>query len=60
MTTGKTAWELERDERMAAAQREQELAHERDPYRVPKYLPVDHPEFGTEAYTADWRQEPGA
>jgi hypothetical protein len=56
----KTAKELARDERLAAAQREQERLHAEDPLHVPKFLPVDHPEFGDESYTASWRQEAGA
>jgi hypothetical protein len=46
--------------RMAERQREQLQRHQANPHRVPLYLHVDDDEFGTEAYTAGWRQESGA
>jgi len=43
--------------RLAAREREQLRRHLADPTRVPREIPVDDPEFGTEAYTAAWKQE---
>ena len=50
-------WREDRDRRMAARQAEQERLHELDPHNVPKYIPVDDPEFPDESYTAGWEQE---
>jgi hypothetical protein len=54
------AWYEERQRRMAMRQAEQERLHQADPYRVPKYLPVDDDEFPDESFTAGWAQEPGS
>jgi hypothetical protein len=54
------AWREDRDQRMAERQAEQERRHRADPYRVPKYLPVDDPEFPSAAFTAGWSQEEDA
>lgn len=53
-------WREDRDRRMAERQAEQERLHAGDPYRVPKYIPVDDDEFPSEAYTAGWQEEPGS
>ena len=53
-------WRLNRDRRFAERAAEQERLHEADPYRVPKYIPVDDPEVPDESYTAGWQQEEGA
>lgn len=50
----------DRERRLAERMAEQERLHEADPYRVPKYIPVDDPEFPDETYTAGWNQEEGA
>jgi hypothetical protein len=50
-------WRADRDRRMAERAEEQRRLHELDPDNVPLYIPVDDPEFGTEAYTAGWRNE---
>jgi len=50
----------ERQRRLAERQAEQERLHDADPYRVPKYLPVDDEEFPDESYTAGWDQEDDA
>ena len=44
--------------RLAERQAEQARLHAADPLHVPKYLPVDDDEFGTEAYTAGWEDHP--
>jgi hypothetical protein len=46
--------------RLAERAREQERLHMADPHRVPMFIPVDDPEFGTEAWTAGWETEPGS
>src|SRR5258707_15014426 len=51
------AWSEDRDRRMAERQAEQERMHAADPYRVPKYIPVDDEEFPTESFTASWTDE---
>lgn len=66
MTTRAEDWERQRlwregrDRRMAERAAEQERLHDADPYRVPKYLPVDDPEFPDESFTAGWNQEEGS
>jgi hypothetical protein len=55
MTAGDEHEEYQR--RLAARQAEQERLHALDPQHVPLYIPVDDPEFGTEALTAGWQDE---
>jgi len=50
------AWKADRDRRFAARV-EQRLLHEADPERYSVLVPVDDPEFGTEAYVSAWRDE---
>jgi len=59
-TGGITAEELERQRALDEAHRAQERMHEQDPYRVPLFLPVDHPGLEDESFTAGWQDEPGA
>ena len=58
--TEQRQWSEDRARRLAVRMAEQERLHAADPYRVPKYIPVDDPEFPDESYTAGWAQEPGA
>jgi len=47
------------DRQIARAEREdqQRLAHEADPHNVPREIPVDDEEFGTDAWTAGWSDD---
>jgi hypothetical protein len=46
------------DRRRAEREAEQLRGHEADPLHVPREIPVDDDEFGTEAYTAAWEDHP--
>jgi hypothetical protein len=41
--------------RLEIRAQEQLWRHLASPHSVPRYIPVDDDEFGTEAYTAAWR-----
>jgi hypothetical protein len=50
-------WRDERDRRFAERAELQRQLHEADPEHNPLLVPVDDPEFGTEAYTPGWGEE---
>jgi hypothetical protein len=53
-------WREDRDRRFAARVEEQRRLHEADPDRYDLLVPVDDPEWGTEAFMAGWAQEEGS